>query len=311
MKNEILLSILIPTYKRPNSLIKTVVSCITENTNVEILVNSNCPQKELKFLENFHFSLKYSSFDYNKGFSNNILYLLQKASGKFSLFLSDEDYLDKNMLNDFLKWLEINKDISVGFCDILNQNGSSYFKSRNSNLTFNYIKYVTPYVHTYISGYIINNSLLEQSNYQKIFFNHQSNAYPHVILKYHLLKLGRGGYYRDYLVIKGEEVKFGGEAYLYDKSFLNHKVYGSYARSLQFLYLKEQFSRLNKNKFNSLIYKINLTLDFYIIILNSNSITNQKDIYLKEFSRANQNTLIQYQILKKHLREQKNQMLLM
>ena len=292
MKENILLSVLIPTYNRPESLIKSVNSCISNDERVEILVNSNGPQKELDYLTDLNKYLKYSYFKENRGFHNNLKFLLKKAKGKFSLILSDEDCLNTKYLEDLLNWLLINSNISIGFCDIVNEDGTYYFKSKSESITFNYFRFVSPYVHTYISGYIINNKYLDYVEIDKLLINNQANAYPHVILKYHLLKKNSGKFFSKKIITRGEEVKTGGDAYSQSNDFLNFKIYGSYARSLQYLYLKEQFSKLNQKKLSNGMYKINLALDFYSAIFKSNSLTGQKDIYLKEFSRANKDMLM-------------------
>ncbi len=287
MESNVLLSILIPTFNRPESVKRAINSCIEINDNrVNLFINSNGFQEDLEYLRNFNERVIYSNFDVNKGAILNFKYLLNKSNGKFSLFLSDEDYINSNQLLYFLDWLDLNKNISVGFCKIINEvDGINYFYINKNKLSFKYITFMNPYVHTYMSGYIINNSLLSNINLDNVFSNHSSNVYPHVVLSFHLLKLRNGAFFNGNLIIKGEEKRIGGDSHshvnsIQNTNYLNPSIYGAYARAMQYYFLLDSFNKIQKpNIFNfyNLIFDIYLTIDFVKAIELSESVTGLKD----------------------------------
>jgi hypothetical protein len=296
LENKVLLNILIPTYNRPFSALRAVASCIEiVDKRVRVYINSNGYQGELEVLKNKSDQVIYTSFLENKGANENFKYLLKKADAHFSLILSDEDIIDIKLLPKLLNWLEDNIDISIGFCNIINETDfTNYFKSKQETVSINYIRFINPYIHTYLSGYIFNNKLLENINLDNIFESNISNVYPHVVLSYHLLKNTQGAFFRDNIIIKGKENNIGGDSHSHikmaqDLAFLNPKIYGSYGRGMQFYYLQNTFKKIDKPRFinfYNVMYDLNLLIDFVHAIDISNNITGLQDDYLVKLDEA-------------------------
>jgi len=296
LENKVLLNILITTYNRPSSVLRAVASCIDlQDERIRVYINSNGNQEELEILKTESYQVIYTSFPENKGANANFKYLLKNTNAHFSLILSDEDVLDSKLLPNLLNWLEENINISIGFCDIINElDLTTYFKSNQQKISINYIRYINPYVHTYLSGYIFNNKLIEKLDLDKIFEDSIANVYPHVVLSYHLLKISQGGFFRENIIIKGKENNIGGDSHSHieksqDLAFLNPKIYGSYGRCMQFYYLRNTFKNIDKPKIINvyqILYDLNLTIDFVHAIDISNIITGLQEDYLINLNKA-------------------------
>lgn len=121
MTSKIYLSILIPTFNRSLQLYKNlnIVSSIVHNSNlkdeIEIIISDNNSNDSTKAtLETFDFSSLNHRLYYqnqNMGPIKNCLFLLNKAKGKFFMYLGDDDYLDMEYLNKVLPVLKMDKSI--------------------------------------------------------------------------------------------------------------------------------------------------------------------------------------------------------
>ena len=119
--NEIILSILIPTYNRDTYLKKLLEEIFTQILNekmekkIEIMVSDNCSTDETKkVMEKFKFlniNYKYWTNDKNLGADGNFLKLIKEGNGIFCWILGDDEILKKNSLKKIVNILEINKDI--------------------------------------------------------------------------------------------------------------------------------------------------------------------------------------------------------
>ena len=96
MKNDLLLSICIPTYNRSKELKKTL-QLLLENSfkNVEIIVSDNASSDDTSdVVKEFNDPrIRYFSNNINYGAQYNIIKVLEYALGEYVVYLSDEDNL--------------------------------------------------------------------------------------------------------------------------------------------------------------------------------------------------------------------------
>ncbi len=116
MNNNIILSILIPTYKRPafletavNCCIKQIKSSNLENS-VEILVGNNYSKDETKnylaLVTSQHQFIHGFNHSKNLGMSGNIEFLVKESVGTYILICGDDDLLGDGAIAYFVKSLK-------------------------------------------------------------------------------------------------------------------------------------------------------------------------------------------------------------
>ena len=156
-RNNILLSICIPSYNRGLLALRNVnhiLSC-KYDAEIEIIVSNNGSELTVGYDEISKINdsrLKYYEFNENMGSAYNFRTVLDKAIGKFAVLCSDEDVLILEKLPDFLNFLSNCYDIAIIRCSGVGNNFeenktqyfdklSSYMVALNSNyitgLTFN------------------------------------------------------------------------------------------------------------------------------------------------------------------------------
>ncbi|MGV8141869.1 MAG: glycosyltransferase family 2 protein [Candidatus Woesearchaeota archaeon] len=109
-------SILIPTYNREKYLMDALDSVLSQTyKDYEIVVSDNHSTDDtlnvLKRYSKKHKPFRIYSQKKNLGTVRNIKFLMRKARGKYSLFLFDDDILDKKILSTFAEILSQHKDI--------------------------------------------------------------------------------------------------------------------------------------------------------------------------------------------------------
>lgn len=115
-----LLSILIPTYNRSAYLKKNldlldeIISKSNYFKDIEVLVSNNnsTDNTEEVIKSNNKIYIKYFNQNINIGPLANCLFLLEKATAKYIMYLGDDDYLDMNYIDIVLDKLIRNLDIS-------------------------------------------------------------------------------------------------------------------------------------------------------------------------------------------------------
>jgi len=115
------LSILIPTYNRSVELAKNIdlIISIVEGSiykdEIEILISDNhSTDKTPQLLRSLDFKdLNHKIFqqEKNMGPIYNCLYLLKNATGRYFMYIGDDDYLDRGYLNEILPVLKKDEEI--------------------------------------------------------------------------------------------------------------------------------------------------------------------------------------------------------
>lgn len=109
--DSIIISIVIPTYKRGKLIIDSLNSIINQvkNNNVEVIVLSNDPDDELSFLvEKYKDNKKLSILrnHNNLGMCGNINKCIDVAHGKYIAYLHDDDMVTPDYLDTILKYIK-------------------------------------------------------------------------------------------------------------------------------------------------------------------------------------------------------------
>jgi glycosyltransferase involved in cell wall biosynthesis len=121
--HEPLVTIAIPTYNRPQEIIKAIESAIHQTyNNLEIFISDNCSPNEQVEQVCRKYALEDKRIRYirqpeNKGPLSNYNYLLENATGKYHIYLADDDWLSENYIFECVNILE-NSDYSIVFGDM-------------------------------------------------------------------------------------------------------------------------------------------------------------------------------------------------
>ena len=115
MSNQPLVSIIIPTYQRPQLLLKTLKSLVNQTyKNIEILIINNYPKDNLNPIVN---QLKdrriklYTEKKKNTAHARNLG--LKKAKGKYICFCDDDDLYLADKIKLQLKFMQNNPPLGL------------------------------------------------------------------------------------------------------------------------------------------------------------------------------------------------------
>lgn len=123
-----LVSIILPTYNRPDYLHKSLSSAVNQiYKNIEILVSDNSsPQNPQPIIDEFADPrIKFFQQCKNVGAFTNVIGTFQKAQGKYVACLLDDDLWEPQYLSEMVPVLEENPEAVLAFCDhyMMNEDG--------------------------------------------------------------------------------------------------------------------------------------------------------------------------------------------
>lgn len=119
-QNQPLVSIITPTYNRPDYLKLALISAIQQTyQNIEIIVSDNCsPENPESIIESFGDSrIRFFRNQSNLGMFPNTMNAFKKARGKYVASLLDDDLWEKDFLAKLVPALEANSNLALAFCD--------------------------------------------------------------------------------------------------------------------------------------------------------------------------------------------------
>lgn len=120
-KDNILLSICIPTFNRASQLEKTLNGIISDLDKgiveqVEIIISDNASTDNtediVKSFQEINKNVVYSQNNKNLGYDRNVDRVLSLSGGKFCWTLSDDDFIKKNSIQTILSIIKENSDIA-------------------------------------------------------------------------------------------------------------------------------------------------------------------------------------------------------
>ncbi len=254
-----ILEILIPTYKRPAAASRAIQSVLDINdSRLSVRCNSNGYEATLESYRSLDSRVIYDCFNANKGALANFLYLINSSDAKYCMLLSDEDYIESVNIVTLLDFLEkMEGDITAIGCSVFDSERNEYsFLPRDimKDRVLNYNDFlVHGLVTSYMSGIIYSTCALRNIDITHLQSYGERNAYSHIEIMRLLLTVGNFKYFLPRVVIKGEEIKFGGDGYSHlvevEKSNksknlnLNPNLYGPYARTRQFFFIENTFQQ--------------------------------------------------------------------
>lgn len=116
--NRPLLSICIPSYNRKRQLIELLESVDCDPANVEVVIcEDGSPQRnEIRaaveaFSAESKYNIRYFENETNFGFDGNLRRLIERATGKFVMFMGDDDLFVPQALDRFLDFLRRHEDV--------------------------------------------------------------------------------------------------------------------------------------------------------------------------------------------------------
>lgn len=114
-----LITISIPSYNRPETLLRLLRSIPQECSNdVDILIiEDNSPKRaEIRNVVNLFkkesiFEIKYIENNENLGFDGNIRELAEKGNGEYMMLMGDDDFFIKNNLSSYIDFVKKNRNL--------------------------------------------------------------------------------------------------------------------------------------------------------------------------------------------------------
>lgn len=113
--SNIVLSICIPTYNRAKLLsecIKQIILCQSQEIEIVISDNASTDETQDAVKRIGDPRIKYYRNDKNLGFDANVLKLVERATGDFLFFITDEDYIKLKAIPWILKAIKRNRNIT-------------------------------------------------------------------------------------------------------------------------------------------------------------------------------------------------------
>lgn len=133
-----LVSVIIPTYNRPEYLKQAIASAIKQTyQNIEIIVSDNCSSENPQaILASFGDSrIRFWRHHQNVGMLANQQHAFKMAQGKYVASLHDDDMWNEDFLAKLVPPLEANSELIIAFCDqyIIDANGIIHHAGTEEN----------------------------------------------------------------------------------------------------------------------------------------------------------------------------------
>lgn len=115
-----LVSVIIPTYNRPDYLKQAIASAIKQTyQNIEIIVSDNCsPENPQALVASFGDSrIRFWRHQENVGMLANQQHAFKMAQGKYVASLHDDDIWNEDFLAKLVPSLEASSELILAFCD--------------------------------------------------------------------------------------------------------------------------------------------------------------------------------------------------
>lgn len=117
---EPLVSVIIPTYNRPEYLKKAIASAVRQTyRHLEIIVSDDCsPESPQAIVDSFQDPrIRLRRNPQNLGIALNVTSAFKAATGKYVASLNDDDLWNEDYLAKLVPYLEANSDLTIAFCD--------------------------------------------------------------------------------------------------------------------------------------------------------------------------------------------------
>lgn len=115
-----LVSVIIPTYNRPDYLKEALASVVRQTySNIEIIVSDNCsPENPQPIVDSFQDDrICFIRNEKNLGLFTNTMNAFKQTQGTYVVCVNDDDQLEPNFLEKLVPPLEGNPDLVIAFSD--------------------------------------------------------------------------------------------------------------------------------------------------------------------------------------------------
>lgn len=190
------LSFCIPTYNRIESVRRLVLDILSSNdTNIEVVVLDNgSTDNTLEVLGGISDDrLKIYSNGSNRGALFNMVNVLNKGHGDYLVYCTDQDYIDKEKIEEFKSFLISSKTISCGYCEFESSGISEY---EVFPIGYKSIENIA-YKGRHPTGYFFNNKFLKEMDIVKRFSDYEFvDLFPLEFVFAELSLVGAGAIYK-------------------------------------------------------------------------------------------------------------------
>lgn len=172
MSNLVELSFCIPTYNREKSVLRLVTDILSSNDqSIEVVVLDNgSTDNTLNVLEKIDDErLSLYSNGENKGALFNMVNVLNKGTGQFLVYSTDQDHIDISLIPDFKKMLAEQKNIAGGYCLFVSNVVDCYEVYSKG---YEAIKKAA-YLSRHPTGYFFNRELMQNTNFTERFSDYE------------------------------------------------------------------------------------------------------------------------------------------
>lgn len=131
-----ILTVGITSYKRINELVRCIDSIQTKYVNdIEILVSEDksplsfeIEQTVKEIAKQSKYKINFTSNDINLGYDMNLGAIISKASGKYIMYMSDDDAIYGDFLDELIPFLLVERDVGVIYAPFVYADTDSEFK---------------------------------------------------------------------------------------------------------------------------------------------------------------------------------------
>lgn len=189
-RENVFLSILIPSYNRGNKALEAVreICSAGYDSEIEIIVSDNgsvlYPSEYQAIRDMQDTRVRYYRNDCNMGFLENVMRLLDMAEGEYAILSSDEDVMMVSNLSHYLNLFKKNKA-----CGVFRTSGmfGNFPAPLEEDLQFSGIKAIIKGVNdNYMTGTCYDMSLVRQLKLTEFIRKHKDNVmvehYPHCVI---------------------------------------------------------------------------------------------------------------------------------
>lgn len=175
-----LVSIGMPIYNRPIEMKRALDSILSQTyTNFELIIsNDNSPNPEIDIIARNYSDvdnrIKYFKQEKSLKTVDNYSFVLKKASGKYFMWLADDDWIDSNFIQDCLEFLENNDDYSICEGKCIYQDNGVILHSNSSKSSFSnssWYRIINYFFSVSLNGYMY--GLIRKSCLDKIEFENE------------------------------------------------------------------------------------------------------------------------------------------
>ena len=169
-------SIIVPVYNAEDTIEKCVKSILNQTyKDIELLIiNDGSKDKSLKILNNL--SKKDNRIvvidKQNEGVSKTRNLGIEKSSGDYIMFIDNDDYIEKDYIESFIKIAEDN-DIVVGGYKRIDENNKEMYHQTLKNTEWSKYIVLAPWAKLYRRDFLINNNIqfLDYEIGEDVYFN--------------------------------------------------------------------------------------------------------------------------------------------